>query len=181
LDRIKTLVIYLIIYGKNNVTSDVDRSTLSGTLNYYMHTSVEVKAISSNKASQTSGTKPIKSKVHGSNWSADAAHMHVCCICSPVWPHIVSVIGATQQSRHVSKTSMLKTTSSLSRVQTSKFLSQVFLHQKTCASYTFTLYASFLLKKVVSLYALQKYDLQSIIQSAAEFHDRNLTEVYVLP
>jgi len=38
-------------------------------------------------------------------------------------------------------------------------------------------YASFLFKKVVIGYVLEKSDLQSIVQPAAEFHDRNLPEI----
>jgi len=67
----------------------------------------------------------------------------------------------------------------LSSVQTGKFLTQVFLHQKTCAKkraqVTRSHYASFLFKKW--LYALEKSTLQSIVQSAAEFHNRNLHEI----
>jgi len=64
-------------------------------------------------------------------------------------------------------------------MQTGKFLAQVFLHRKTCArklvQVTLSHYASFLFKKW--LHALQKCDLQSIVQSALEFHDRNLPEI----
>ena len=66
--------------------------------------------------------------------------------------------------------------------QTGKFLAQIFLmHQKTCArklaQVTRSHYASFLIKKMVIAYALEKSNLQSIVQSPAEFHDRNLPEI----
>jgi len=61
-----------------------------------------------------------------------------------------------------------------SRVQTGKFLAQVFLRQKTCASYVHTMQV-FCSRKW--LYALEKSDLQSIVQSVAEFHDRNLPKL----
>jgi len=66
----------------------------------------------------------------------------------------------------------------LSRVQTGKFLAQVFLRQKTgtrkLAQVIRKSILSFVRDMTRVVIRFAKSDLQSIVQSAAEFHDRNL-------
>ena len=70
------------------------------------------------------------------------------------------------------------------QVSGASFLAPENLCKKTCASYTFTL-RKFLVQEsgytpkilCYNKESLEKSDLQSIVQSAAEFHDRNLPEI----